>query len=173
MQHVKIPLPLDPKRAAKMKSEYLGILESTKLKRLLEMSAGVCSDIQVQISCGTDDQDLVTVTGHAKGELSLICQRCMNEFNHHLEVKFSFTPVTAKTQVDELPEVYEPVDVDEHGLINICDLIEDELLVSLPFIPMHAIADCSVDEHDTVVREIEDIVDERPNPFAVLKSLNK
>lgn len=156
-----------------MHSEYLGILEAKLLPRLMETSAGFCSDIQVQFSCDTDKQGLATLIGRAKGELSLTCQRCMNEYNHPMAVEFSFTPVTEKTQDEELPEVYEPVDVDEHGLINICDLIEDELLVSIPFIPMHTIEECSVKDHETVVGEIEDIVDERPNPFAVLKSLNK
>jgi DUF177 domain-containing protein len=173
MQQVKIPLTIDPKRASKMHSEYLGIIEAKHLPRLMETSAGFCSDIQVQFSCDTDKQGLVTLTGHAKGELSLNCQRCMCEFNHPMVVKFSYTPVNEKTQDEELPEVYEPVDVDEHGLINICELIEDELLVSIPFIPMHAIEECSVKEQDTVVGEIDDIVDERPNPFAVLKSLKK
>ena len=173
MQHVKIPLTIDPKRAAKMHSEYSGILENSRLPRLMETSAGFCSDIQVQFSCDTDRQGLVTLIGHAKGELTLTCQRCMSEFNLPMAVEFSFTPVTAKTQVEELPEVYEPVDVDEHGFFNISELIEDELLVSIPFIPMHAIEDCSVSGHDTVVGKIEDLVDERPNPIAVLKSLNK
>jgi uncharacterized protein len=173
MQQVKIPLTIDPKRAAKLHAEYSGVLESCNLPRLLETSAGFCSDIQVQFSCDTDKQGLVTLIGHAKGELTLTCQRCMNEFNLPLAVEFSFTPVNEKTQDEELPEVYEPVDVDEHGFINISELIEDELLVSIPFIPMHATEECSVSGHDTVVGEIEDIVDERPNPFAVLKNLNK
>jgi len=173
MQQVKIPLTIDPKRAAKMHAEYSGVLQSSNLPRLLEASAGFCSDIQVQFSCGTDKQGLVTLIGHAKGELSLTCQRCMNDFNLPLAVEFSFTPVNEKTQDEELPEVYEPVDLDEHGFFSISELIEDELLVSIPSIPMHAIEDCSVSEYDTVVGEIEDIVDERPNPFAVLKNLNK
>lgn len=173
MQQVKIPLTIDPKKAAKMRSEYSGIIETKHLPRLLETSAGFCSDIQVQFSCDTDIQGLVTLIGHAKGELSLNCQRCMCDFNYPLAVEFSFTPVNEKTLVEELPEVYEQVDVDEHGLINICELIEDELLVSIPFIPMHTLEECSVKEHDTTVGDIDDIVDERPNPFAVLKSLNK
>jgi uncharacterized protein len=115
----------------------------------------------------------VIIKGHAKGELSLNCQRCMCEFSHPVMVEFSYTPMSEKTVEKELPEVYEPVDVDENGLINICELIEDEFLVAIPYIPMHAIEDCSVKVHDTVVGEIEDIVDERPNPFAVLKNLNK
>ena len=156
-----------------MHSEYLGVLESNYMPRLLETSAGFCSDIQVQISCDTDNQGLVIIKGHAKGEFSLNCQRCMCEFNFPVKVEFSYTPMSEKTVERELPEVYEPVDVDENGLINICELIEDEFLVAIPYIPMHAIEDCSVKEHDTVVGEIEDIVDERPNPFAVLKSLNK
>ncbi|MDP2562314.1 23S rRNA accumulation protein YceD [Psychrobium sp. 1_MG-2023] len=173
MQLVKIPLTIDPKKAAKMRSEYFGKIESANLPRLLDASAGFCSDIQVQFSCDTDEQGIVTVTGHSQAEVSLICQRCMEEFNITLQVEFCYSPVTDQSQESELPDVYDPVEVDEHGHIEIAKLIEDEFIVSIPFFPMHAVEDCSVKEQDVTVGEIDDTIEERPNPFAVLQKLKK
>jgi len=172
MQLVKIPLTIDPIKAAKMRSEYSGTIESSNLPRLLDASAGFCSDIQVQFSCDTDEQGIVAINGSSQGDVSLICQRCMKEFNQPLQVEFCYSPVTAKSPEDEKPDIYDPVEVDEHGHVEIAKLIEDEFIVSIPFFPMHNVEECS-GEQDLTVGEIDDSVEERPNPFAVLQKLKK
>lgn len=173
MQEVKIPLTIDPRKAAKMRSTYQGLVKGRNLTRLLESSAGYCSDFHVQFSCDIDDQGLVLLKGKASGELSLTCQRCMNELKHSLEVEYCFTPVASESEDEELPVDYDPVVVDEHGLIEIQKLIEDELIVSIPIVPTHAVKDCSVTEEDMTSGEIDESADKRPNPFAVLQSLKK
>ena len=173
MQIVKIPLTLDPMKAAKMRSTYSGVIEASFLSRLLGASAGFCSDIQVQFSCDTDEHGTVTISGTSQGEVSLTCQRCMKDFNEKLQVKFSYSPLTKPSEEEELPDKYDPVEVDEHGHIEIAKLVEDEFIVSIPFFPMHTVEDCSVKEQDTTVGKIDDSVEERPNPFAVLKNLKK
>jgi uncharacterized protein len=50
-------------------------------------------------------------------------------------------------------------------------LIEDELIVAMPIIPMHESDDCNLGSKDIVVGEIEPAQEERPNPFAVLEKL--
>jgi len=172
MQLVKIPLTLDPIKSAKMKSNYSGGIESSQLPRLLEASAGFCSDIQVQFSCGTDELGTVIVKGHAQGEVSLICQRCMNEFIQKISVEFCYSPLTAKSTEEDIPDAYEPIDMDESGHVEIVKLIEDEFIVSIPFFPMHDVELCSK-EQDYTLGDIDNGVEERPNPFAVLQNLKK
>jgi len=172
MQLVKIPLTIDPVKAAKMQSDYSGMIEFAKMPRLLEASAGFCSDIQVQFTCDTDEQGIVAVSGTSHCEVSMICQRCMNEFNEALQVEFNYSPITKKVSEDEVPDIYDPVEMDEHGHIDIVKLIEDEFIVSVPFFPMHTVEKCS-GEQDLTVGEIDDSIEERPNPFAVLQQLKK
>lgn len=172
MQLVKIPLTLDPIKAAKMRSNYEGRIESAQLSRLLDASAGFCSDIQVQFSCDTDEQGTVIINGHAQGEVSLTCQRCMHEYKQSISVEFCYSPLTEKFKEDDIPDIYDPVDVDENGHIAIAELIEDEFIVSIPFFPMHEVDDCSA-EQDFTLGEIDESVEERPNPFAVLQKLKK
>ena len=172
MQLVKIPLTLDPIKSAKMKSNYSGGIESSQLPRLLDASAGFCSDIQVQFSCGTDELGTVIVKGHAQGKVSLICQRCMNEFIQEISVEFCYSPLTAKSTEEDIPEAYEPIDMDESGHVEIVKLIEDEFIVSIPFFPMHDVDDCSK-EQDFTLGDIDNGEEERPNPFAVLQNLKK
>ena len=72
----------------------------------------------------------------------------------------------------ELPEAYEPVEVDEHGEVNLLQLFEDELIISLPIVPLHAEDACTVTEDDMTFgkRKPEQ---ERQNPFAVLQELKR
>ena len=74
--------------------------------------------------------------------------------------------------IDELPEVYEPVEVNDHGEINLLQLFEDELILSLPIVALHAEEDCDIKQDEMSFGEIEP-ADERPNPFAVLKELKR
>lgn len=73
---------------------------------------------------------------------------------------------------DELPEAYEPAQVDENGEINLVELIEDEMILELPQVAMHDDANCNVGSANISFGEIP-VADERPNPFAVLKNLKK
>ena len=58
-----------------------------------------------------------------------------------------------------------------HAIETLHQLIEDELIVAMPIIPMHEDTDCSSGSKDIVVGEIDPAHEERPNPFAVLEKL--
>ena len=66
------------------------------------------------------------------------------------------------------------VDLNEYGEIDLIQLVEDEFILNLPQIAKHEEADCSVKSDNLVFGEIpEEIVEEKPNPFDVLKNLKK
>jgi uncharacterized protein len=90
-----------------------------------------------------------------------------------VHVDFCFTPVQGP-DIDELelPEAYEPVEVDEHGEVNLLQLFEDELIISLPIVPLHAEDACTVTEDDMTFGKLKP-EQERQNPFAVLQELKR
>ncbi|SDI83974.1 uncharacterized protein SAMN04488540_103242 [Ferrimonas sediminum] len=173
MQNVQIPVSLDPKRAAQRGLSYEGILQAKHLKRLIGVSSGDCTDAEVSVECGTDIQGIVYLKGKAVTELTLTCQRCMETFQHPIAVEFAYSPVTDDSQVEELPDAYDPVELNEHGEIRLQELVEDELLLAVPMMPMHDLADCNRPETEIVVGELPPVSpeEERPNPFAVLQNL--
>ena len=106
----------------------------------------------------------------AQADVPQICQRCLTPTVEHVEVdrwfRFVSDEATAAAEDDESDEdvlVLEP-------RFNLHELIEDELLMALPLVPMH-------DECPVPVRmsagELEAQVQERerPNPFAALAAL--
>ena len=171
MQTVKIPVSIDPIRAASSLLSYEGLIPGKQLKRLNELCAGGCSDVTVSLECGVDIQGIVYLKGKAVTELTLNCQRCMTLYTTKVTVEFNFTPYGNEIEIDELPDAYDPIECNEIGEVRLHQLIEDELIIAMPLIPMHADDSCGKGDQDIVVGEIEPSQEERPNPFAVLEKL--
>jgi uncharacterized protein len=51
-------------------------------------------------------------------------------------------------------------------------MVEDEIILSLPVVPVHDSEHCEVSEADMVFGELPDEA-QKPNPFAVLASLKR
>ncbi|MDF2177645.1 23S rRNA accumulation protein YceD [Aliiglaciecola sp. CAU 1673] len=172
MQKVKLPKQLDPIKNAIKRSYFRGVMMTSDMERLQQVVAAVDDEVNVELRFDKDAQGLVFFEGNLSTTVSLICQRCNESFVHSLDVSFSFCPVKAEEDIDELPEAYEPVEVNDHGEIDLLQLFEDELILALPIVAFHAEEDCKRNSDEMSFGEIEPAV-ERPNPFAVLKELKR
>jgi uncharacterized protein len=119
------------------------------------------------------------------GSAWLECQRCLAPYEQASDVETTYRIVATEEEADEFP-----LDEDELDVIvgsrqfDLVDLIEEELLLSLPLVPKHEVcpeiheslasgADGAdgVDSIDDVPEQ--EIEPERANPFAALGSLKK
>jgi len=172
MQKVKLPQRIDPVKSAVKRSDYEGIIASQNLERLLDAVSHCDDNIDVVVKFEKDEQGLTFFHGSMRTGVTLICQRCNGELVHPLDVSFCFSPVQGPEEAEELPEVYDPVEVNEYGEVDLFQLLEDELILALPIVPLHAEEQCAVSKDDMTFGEIaEDSV--RENPFAVLKELKR
>jgi uncharacterized protein len=113
-----------------------------------------------------------------KGRLQLVCQRCLQDCTVDLDEKRRFVLLATEAEADDYPmedEEQEPLVASQH--FNLLETIEDEVLLSLPLIPKHPEGFCEphasvfgVGDEDEVVDEV---VDERENPFNILKNMKK
>ena len=143
------------------------------LSRLGESVSNVLSDAQVTLSLYVDPQKLTVIKGTAQVEVELECQRCGNLFSQTVDCSFCFSPVKNLEQIDDLPEIYEPVELNEFGEVNLLEMIEDEFIISLPLVPMHNSEHCEVSVAEQVFGELPEELAKKPNPFAVLANLKK
>ncbi|WGY47459.1 23S rRNA accumulation protein YceD [Vibrio sp. ABG19] len=174
MQKVKIPRTIDPGKAAQKRLDYDGVIQMSLFKRLEESVEGVKRDAQVSLSFGLDEQRLVVISGKANIEVDLECQRCNEVFTHQCEVEFTYTPYKGQQSEEDAPDEYDLVDLNEYGEVDLIQLVEDEFIINLPQVAMHDEADCSVTSDNMVFGELPDeVLEEKPNPFDVLKSLKK
>ncbi|KMW71856.1 hypothetical protein TI10_17155 [Photorhabdus luminescens subsp. luminescens] len=172
MQKVKLPLTIDALRAAQKRLDYAGSYSPEQVLRIAESVVSVDNDVDSVLSFQIDNQRLAVVRGHSDVDVTLECQRCGGNFSHHVHITYCFSPVVNDEQAEALPEEYEPIDVNEFGEIDLLATIEDEIILSLPVVPVHDSEHCEVSEADMVFGELP-LEAEKPNPFAVLASLKK
>ena len=177
MQKQKIPVTLDVKKAAIHGTRYEGYIVFAQLKRLTQLCVSGLGDVDVVIETGFDPQGLCFLKGQAKATVTVICQRCNENMIIDLTADFAFSPVSANYVEDEeepFPERYDPIVVNEFGEVNLTEMIEDELILDIPLIAKHDEQDCPAAKMQMTWGEIdEQVVEQKPNPFAVLKELKR
>ncbi|MDO4627172.1 MAG: 23S rRNA accumulation protein YceD [Pasteurellaceae bacterium] len=173
MQKVKLPLTVDPVKDAQRRLDYSGYYAADQLTRLAESVVKVLSDAQVTLSFFIDPQKLVVMKGQAQVDVELDCQRCGQPFTQKLECSFHYSPVSNLDKIDELPEIYEPIEFNQFGEIDLIGTIEDELMLCLPIVPMHSSEHCEVSVAEQVFGELPEELAKKPNPFAVLANLKQ
>lgn len=170
MQKVKLPISVDSVRAANNKLELDASLDKALLSRLRESTISIHFDVDTYFSFEVDQQQLRIFKGRASVSVDLICQRCNEPMTYQCEAEFTYCPVHNKEQENNLPDVYEPIYYDENGEVNLHQIVEDELILTLPQIAMHEVEDCQFGEYERSFGDIDE-EQERPNPFEALAQL--
>lgn len=120
-----------------------------------------------------------------RGNAWLECQRCLAPYQQAFDVEANYRIVATEEEADEFP-----LDEDEVEVIvgsnhfDLVELIEEELLLSLPLVPKHDVCPAiheslasgadgadGVDSVDDVPEQ--EVEPERTNPFAALGALKK
>ncbi|WP_371189197.1 23S rRNA accumulation protein YceD [Thalassotalea maritima] len=169
MKDLKLPVSIDPYKSAQRRLVCEGYFEITGLDRLLAEADTASEHVNVLINFDVDEQGLIVISGEASTQVYLTCQRCNDAFMQELKVNFAYSPVKNEEQAEDLPEHYDAVVLDENGEVNLRELVEDELILTIPLIPKHDLKDCAADA-DTTWGKLPDTL-EKPNPFDVLKKL--
>jgi uncharacterized protein len=99
----------------------------------------------------------------------LRCQRCLGPLAIDVDAAFALAFVTGLEEAGALPEPYEPAVV-EDGRVRPLELVEDELLLAVPGIPLHEEGACRAPTADVAATEG---ASQDESPFAVLASLRK
>jgi len=157
-----------------------GFLTMTDMPRLAKEASSVNPgdgfawqmETHFENSPGSEPRQILDLA--LKGRLHLVCQRCLQDCAVNLDEKRRFILVATEAEADDYPledEEQEPLVASQH--FNLLETIEDEVLLSLPFIPKHPEGFC--EPHATVfgLEDEDDRSDERENPFNVLKNMKK
>jgi len=170
MQKVKLPHQIDPIKSAIKRSDYTGVISAKEMERLTDLVVSSDDWVDVTIQFLKDEQGLTVFRGSLSVTVVLICQASNNPFEYPINVDFCFSPVQGEEEMELLPEAYDPVEVDCYGMVDLLQLFEDELIVSIPLVPRQAESECPVVDRQFGKLKPEE---ERPNPFAVLKELKR
>ncbi len=104
----------------------------------------------------------------AQVPVTLQCQRCLQAVQQPLQVDRHFRFVRTEEEAERLDEAAEEDVLVLGQRLNLRDLLEDELILSLPLVPRHE-GNCPA----PLPVPVDDLDDEgpAPNPFAALAAL--
>lgn len=135
------------------------------MRRLRGSLATGDGEARYAIEFGRDQLGVSYLELHVEAGLPLVCQRSLETFVHEVVLDERLGLITEEAQEAALPPGYEPLLV-SNGEIDPADVIEDELILALPVVPLKPGAPLEW-------KDPSDEDDEPPNPFAALGSLRK
>jgi uncharacterized protein len=105
------------------------------------------------------------------GAAQLVCQRCLEPMQVAIEERAHVALLVSENEADRVPPEFETVHVPENR-IRVRDLVEEELLLTLPISPLHERAeDCGAKREPDA--QSEEPVHETQRPFEQLGELLK
>ena len=144
--------------------ELCGILPLTELPRLQDMLAISEGEISYFVRGLPDKDGKPMLEVSVEGVCQLRCQRCLNGFDYPVKL-FARLQLADAGEMDEFSvEENDEVDyiaADRHQ--DVTHMVEEEILLSLPFAPKHPIGACN--------SAVEGRSQSDQHPFAILQSL--
>lgn len=165
-----LPVKVDPFRLADHAVSLKGILLVKNMQRLVTSLHSTEGDVTVSMDYGIDGQGIRFLHAHFAVDLVLQCQRCLGPFLYYIADNFLVGIVHTEEEAKQLPENYIGL-VAKEGSLIIQDVLEDELILSLPIVPMHDPKDCKVKLPLAAGSEDTAEITKGENPFKVIELL--
>ncbi|MBT8119871.1 MAG: DUF177 domain-containing protein [Gammaproteobacteria bacterium] len=149
-----------------------GVYPIAKFARLGEVLLSDEGFVTVKLEF-TRSVGIASLRGKVSAQLLVECQRCLKPVETEVSGSFKFALVHSEDEFDLLPEEFEPYLLEDEEQ-SIIDLVEDELLLSLPMVTIHQEA-CSefMSNQNEAVKTAIKAEKEAENPFAALKALKE
>jgi len=154
---------LDFARNGRVISGEVQIAELPRLLDILENPQGV---LHYTVQGGVDKQGVHFLDVVVVGVCRLRCQRCLNGLDYpvRLDTRLLLRDQLSLDALDDDDEEFDSILADAH--LNVPDLLEEEILLSLPIAPKHELGACQMADGGNAHRD-------EKNPFAVLAKLKR
>ncbi len=168
----RLPEFIDPWHFAEIGKEVSGQVRLEDLPRLAGVLLDSVGVAEFTLRFYKGEKQRVHITGYVNAELKLECQRCMDAVSVPIATTVDVVVVEGYDEAMLLPDEQEPLLAGDKR-IRLYEVVEDELLLALPQVPMHPVNECEADYTDFAgsSEEADAEQEKKPNPFAVLKGL--
>lgn len=147
-----LPKEIDPVKAARSEHTFEGRLPFSDFPRLKEL---LCLDentqkgqIEFEWTFFVNEKQQTCASLKLLGEFPLVCERCQKPCKIKLNELIPMQVVKSEEEAENLPLAVEPILVNAENQCDTLEIIEDELILALPMIPMHLEEkDCSFSQN--------------------------
>ncbi|MFT3931370.1 MAG: YceD family protein [Spongiibacteraceae bacterium] len=175
MSSTPLPKQLDIRKLIAADAEISAREPLQKFARLATMLAksegGDAAEVELKLHLYVDEAGNKRIDGDVHAEVRVLCQRCLQPMPLQIDSDFAVGVVWSDDESSRLPKYLEPYVVDE-GPQDIRDLIEDELILCVPYASYHDDENCAGEyRHEPAEEIVETEKEKKPNPFKVLEQL--
>ncbi len=164
-----LPPQMDVWRMVANQRQFEGSLPLAQMLRLVELLADAEGECSYVIEFYRDPLKIDVMHMQLSAFLPLICQRTLERFVFPVKINQRLGLISEESQEASLPEGMEAVLIEGNGEVSPFQLIEDELLLAVPLVPISP----NASELDPVWTELEVLEEDKPHPFANLKLLKE
>ena len=129
---------IDSLEFARTAQELRGSIPVATMKRLEDCLSDNSGEVQFSVRGGRDDERRLILRVEIAGGLRLQCQRCLGTLEYPLRLSNTLLLVRPGEDLSANADDPEAPDcIEASAELNVAALIEDEILLSLPFAPRH------------------------------------
>jgi uncharacterized protein len=155
---------IDSLEFARAGEQLSGDVPVDELGRLADSLFDTGGELKYELTGGSDSKQRLRLQLAVAGTINLKCQRCLGSLPYPVSVQANLLLLTDEAggetaEIDDL----DGVPADAHA--DVWSLVEDEILLALPFAPHHAEEQCSA--------AVKTAVNRAASPFAVLAKLTQ
>lgn len=140
----RLPVTVQWDRLTESGETLRGTLALRGMTRLAGCLLDDEGDVDVELEFGIDAQKVRYLRGHLRTTLHLVCQRCLQPLSYPLDIDICLGLLLSEDDSERLPEAYDPY-VFEQRSVELKTIMEDELMLALPLVPMHDADRCRID----------------------------
>jgi Predicted metal-binding, possibly nucleic acid-binding protein len=164
----ELPQTIDPRRLARKGAVISGQYAVYEMSRLCEILQDHSGQIIFRLEFRQDvENKQCLIIGEIEAGLKTICQRCLYSMDFNIASKVYLGVISDPVDVANLPEGCEAL-LEGEDPISLPAVIEDELILAMPFSFMHEDSECHASTKSYGINSAA-----RNNPFAVLKELKQ
>ena len=165
-----LPRQADLRKLAAAHARFDVTMSIKHLPRFAGAVVGEDAAVRAQLQFAIDDQYRKIITGAVSCDTQVVCQRCMEPVAILVSAGINLAVACDEERARNLPNSMEPLIVAEDELLDLNEVLEDELLLALPFVSYHQPDQCSGRQRYESTLGEQPVV-EKENPFSVLEQL--
>ena len=166
----KMPVPevLDAWRMVATRRGIEGRVPLTSLLRLRGSLVDAEGEVAYSLDFGIDELQIPYADLRAQTALPLMCQRSLERFLFPVTIEQRLGLIRDEADEAALPEGYEPLLMSADGMLSPTELVEDELILAIPVVPVKPGTEAMEADWPAPEADLE-----RIHPFAALAALKK
>lgn len=146
--------------------QFEGQVPLAAFKRLADLLTDTEGNAQYRVEFGTDELQVPSARVSVTTALPLVCQRSLQRFEHEVSIEQVLGLISDEADEAALPPDYEPFLVPPGGKVSPLELVEDELIMAVPLVPVAPGTEAMEQEWGAPDEEVA-----AASPFAALSKL--